>query len=137
MPRPPKLSSSPSVFQSHGKSVKSRRPSQLLYVVLPHPLPAHSEHQRDPLQLIIWAGSTSVGLFAIALAKLLDPSVPIITSASPHNFDLIKARGADVVFDYKDPEVSAKIAHWAEENGYGAIERALDCVSEGGESSVS
>lgn len=58
----------------------------------------------------------------------------MISTASPHNHELVKSRGADVVFDYKDPEVSEKIRKWAEEKGYeGGVQRALDNISEHGE----
>lgn len=33
----------------------------------------------------------------------------MVTTASPANFDLVKSRGADVVFDYHDPECANKI----------------------------
>ncbi|KAF8311483.1 GroES-like protein, partial [Clavulina sp. PMI_390] len=83
--------------------------------------------------ILVWAGSTSVGLFAIRLAKLCDPRISVITIASPHNFDLVKTQGADVVFDYKDPEVSQKIKSWVQENGHSeGIRRGLDCISEQG-----
>ncbi|KAF8311460.1 GroES-like protein [Clavulina sp. PMI_390] len=83
--------------------------------------------------LLIWAGSTSAGLNAISLAKLCDDRIPVITTASPHNFELVKSRGADVVFDHKDPDVSQKIRAWVKEKGYsGGILKGLDCVSVGG-----
>ncbi|KAF8311485.1 GroES-like protein [Clavulina sp. PMI_390] len=87
--------------------------------------------------ILIWAGSTSVGLFAIRLAKLCDPRIPVVTTASPHNFELVKARGADAVFDYKDPQVSKKIKEWAAENGYSeGIRLGLDCISEQGSTAL-
>ncbi|KAF8311465.1 GroES-like protein [Clavulina sp. PMI_390] len=80
--------------------------------------------------ILIWAGSTSVGLYAISLAKMCDERIPVITTASPHSFDLVKSRGADVVFDYKDPEVSQKIKAWLEQNGHSeGILSGLDCIS--------
>lgn len=33
----------------------------------------------------------------------------VVATASPRNFNLVKALGADKVFDYKDPEVVSKI----------------------------
>lgn len=57
----------------------------------------------------------------------------MISTASPHNHELVKARGADVVFDYKDPKVSEKIRNWVEEKGYeGGVQKALDTISEYG-----
>jgi NADPH:quinone reductase-like Zn-dependent oxidoreductase len=33
----------------------------------------------------------------------------VLTTCSPHNFDLVKYYGADAVFDYSDPEVGKKV----------------------------
>lgn len=80
--------------------------------------------------ILIWAGSTSVGLFAIHLAKL--SNIPVVTTASPHNHELVKSLGADAVFDYKDPEVASKIKAWVKGNGYQRFDGALDNISEHG-----
>ena len=45
----------------------------------------------------IYGGSSSVGQYAIQLAKL--SGYKVATVASPHNFELVKNFGADVVFD--------------------------------------
>lgn len=45
----------------------------------------------------VYGGSSSVGQYAIQLAKL--SGYKVATVASPHNFDLVKTFGADVVFD--------------------------------------
>lgn len=59
----------------------------------------------------------------------------MISTASPHNHELVKSRGADVVFDYKDPEVSEKIRKWVEEKGYKeGVQKAFDTISEQGKS---
>ena len=47
--------------------------------------------------LFIYGGSTSVGQYAIQLAKL--SGYKVATVASSHNHELIKNLGADVVFD--------------------------------------
>jgi NADPH:quinone reductase-like Zn-dependent oxidoreductase len=77
-------------------------------------------------QVLIWSGSTGVGMYAIQLAKL--SGAKVVTTAGQHNHELLKKLGADAVFDYKDPDVSKKIREWSG----GAIEFALDCISEGG-----
>lgn len=57
----------------------------------------------------------------------------MITTASPHNHDLLRRLGADAVFDYHDPEVTQKIKTWVKEKGYeNGIERAFDTISEYG-----
>lgn len=81
---------------------------------------------------LVYGGSTSVGLFAIQLAKLA--GYKVLTAASPHNFDLVKQYGADAVVDYKSgstEQVGEQIRKLTNE----ALELALDCVSEG-ESSI-
>ncbi|KPM42101.1 hypothetical protein AK830_g4456 [Neonectria ditissima] len=59
------------------------------------------------VQLLIWAGSTSVGLYAVQLAALFGFS--IATVCSPRHFPLLRSFGAKHVFNYKDPEVISKI----------------------------
>ncbi|GJC85353.1 protein TOXD [Colletotrichum liriopes] len=75
--------------------------------------------------IFIYAGSTSVGLFAIQLAKLAGYTV--VTTASPHSYDLVKRYGADHVYNYKSE-------NWVQEvtSNFPDITLALDCFSEGG-----
>jgi NADPH:quinone reductase-like Zn-dependent oxidoreductase len=40
----------------------------------------------------------------------------VVTTASPKNFDLVKSRGADAVFDYRDPECAAKIRAYTKDS---------------------
>jgi len=102
---------------------------QALYYRLNLPKPwGTPPSSKAPSFVLIWAGSTSVGLFAISLAKL--SGIPVVTTASPHNHALLKRLGADAVFDYRDPDVSKKISKWGEE--YGGIGAALDTISEQG-----
>jgi NADPH:quinone reductase-like Zn-dependent oxidoreductase len=49
----------------------------------------------------------------------------VITTASPDNFELVKSRGADAVFDYHDPECASLIKGYTD----GEIYYVLDCVS--------
>ncbi|MCJ1442839.1 MAG: hypothetical protein MMC23_003336 [Stictis urceolatum] len=78
---------------------------QGLYKSLKLPLP--TEPTIDPYSLLIYGGSTAMGTMAIQYAKM--SGVTVITTASPHNFDLVKSYGADVVFDYNEPDVGSKI----------------------------
>ncbi|PCH40956.1 GroES-like protein [Wolfiporia cocos MD-104 SS10] len=57
--------------------------------------------------LFVYGGSSSVGMFALQLAHVA--GYKVVTVASPRNHELCKSLGADVVFDYKDPDVIAKI----------------------------
>ena len=51
--------------------------------------------------LLVWGGSTSVGIAAIQLA--VAAGYEVITTASPHNVDLVRRLGASRVFDYASP----------------------------------
>ncbi len=51
--------------------------------------------------VLIWVGSTSVGCNAIQLA--VAAGYEVITTCSPHNFDLVKKLGASQAFDYNKP----------------------------------
>jgi NADPH:quinone reductase-like Zn-dependent oxidoreductase len=48
-----------------------------------------------------------MGSLSISYAKLAGYTV--ISTSSPHNFDLLKACGADYIFDHNDPAVVSKI----------------------------
>lgn len=110
---------------------------QALFYRLNLPKPWDPPSSTPPEPVLIWAGSTSVGLFGIALAKLSNPATPVVTTASPHNHGLLKKLGADATFDYKDPEVGEKIRAWAKEKGYeSGVQKALDSVSESGSTSL-
>lgn len=77
-------------------------------------------------QYLIYGASSSVGLFAIQLAKAY--GYKTIAVCSPHNFSLVKSYGADEVVDYKDP--SACSARIKEISG-GGVDIGLDTISEG------
>ena len=53
--------------------------------------------------VLVWGGSTSVGSNAIQLA--VAAGYEVITTASPRNFDYVKALGAAQVFDHNSPGV--------------------------------
>lgn len=59
------------------------------------------------MTLILIFVIASVGLYTLQLAAL--HSFNVITTCSPRNFDLVKASGANHVFDYSDPAVAKKI----------------------------
>ena len=76
--------------------------------------------------VLIWSGSTSVGQYAIQLAKTAGCFV--ITTASPARHSYLTELGADICFDYRDPQVVDKIKAIAKNNlAYG-----FDCISEKG-----
>ena len=86
------------------------------------------------LQFLVWAGSTGVGMYAIKLASLL--GYRVVTTASPHNFELVKSLGASAVFDYKDPKVSTKIQEWIKDQNIGPLTKGFDTISESKDSTA-
>jgi hypothetical protein len=54
-------------------------------------------------------------------------SLTVITTCSPHNFDLVRSRGADYVYDYKSPTAIADVQRAAG----GDLSHILDCVGKG------
>ncbi|KAL5592453.1 hypothetical protein FOBRF1_013479 [Fusarium oxysporum] len=92
---------------------------------LPYPDEKRATQQQHPAPVIfVYAGSTSVGLFTIQIAKLAGYTV--VTTASPRSTDLVKSYGADAVFNYQDPEVADAII-----KQYPDVSLAVDCFSEG------
>jgi NADPH:quinone reductase-like Zn-dependent oxidoreductase len=82
--------------------------------------------------ILISGGASSVGLYAIQIAK--HSGSYVIATASERNFDLVRSFGADVVVDYRDPAKAAKQIREAAASLSPAgrpIEHALDCVSTG------
>lgn len=77
--------------------------------------------------VFIYAGSTCAGLFTIQVAKLA--GMRVITTASPHSFELVKSYGADRVFDYRSATAVEDITA-----AFPDISHAVDCFSEGGSS---
>lgn len=67
-------------------------------------LGAHKKGQ----SVLIWGGSSAVGSNAIQLAA--GAGYDVISTCSKRNFDHIKRLGAIQVFDYKDPDVTEKVA---------------------------
>jgi len=76
--------------------------------------------------ILIWSGSTAVGQYAIQLAKLA--GFRVATTASPRRWEMLKKFGADVIVDYKDPDVVKKL----KEGTNDTIQYGLDCISEHG-----
>jgi D-arabinose 1-dehydrogenase-like Zn-dependent alcohol dehydrogenase len=56
-----------------------------------------------PEAVLIWGGSSSVGLYAIQIAHA--HGIKTITTCSPHNFDLVRSHGATHVFAHSSPTV--------------------------------
>ncbi|GAA5858840.1 hypothetical protein JCM8547_005008 [Rhodosporidiobolus lusitaniae] len=96
---------------------------QALYFRLKLNPPSNPTTKGEPV--LVWGGSTSVGLYAVQLLKL--SGYTVIATASEKNFDLVKDFGAEAVYSYSDPDVSSKIAA-----DHPTLSLALDTISEKG-----
>lgn len=92
----------------------------------------HSQHQpwppvraRDtPEWIVVYGGSSGVGMQAVQLAKAL--GYKVAATASKHNFELVRGYGADEVFDYHDGD---KAIEAIKKVTGGGVRRAMDCIS--------
>ncbi|CDK27122.1 unnamed protein product [Kuraishia capsulata CBS 1993] len=83
------------------------------YPTLPHA-------RRNGQVVIIWGGSTSVGLNAIQLA--VAAGYEVYSTCSPKNFDLLKSLGASHVYDYRDvTAVQEIVSQIGDKNVVGAV----------------
>jgi NADPH:quinone reductase-like Zn-dependent oxidoreductase len=57
--------------------------------------------------VVVWGGSTSVGMNAVQLARAA--GYDVVSTASPRNADLVRSLGADVVVDHGDSEAVAQL----------------------------
>jgi NADPH:quinone reductase-like Zn-dependent oxidoreductase len=67
------------------------------------PLPVSEQGKK----ILIWGGSSAMGSLSISYAKAAEYTV--ISTSSPHNFDLLSACGADYVFDHSHPATISAI----------------------------
>ncbi|XEV01231.1 hypothetical protein FSHL1_006518 [Fusarium sambucinum] len=70
-------------------------------------LAVNRDASSNKASILIWGGNTTVGYYAIQLAKLYN--IEVATTCSPRNFDKARRAGATHVFDYNDNEAIAKI----------------------------
>ncbi|PYI09801.1 putative zinc-binding dehydrogenase family oxidoreductase [Aspergillus sclerotiicarbonarius CBS 121057] len=63
--------------------------------------------QAKDTSVLVWGGSSSVGLYTMQLASICGFNV--LTTCSPKHSDLVRSYGAKHVFDYKDQNVAEKI----------------------------
>ncbi|CAD6588254.1 MAG: hypothetical protein CYPHOPRED_004324 [Cyphobasidiales sp. Tagirdzhanova-0007] len=99
---------------------------QAFYLRLGFPRPGEDNNSLEGKWIVIWSGSTSVGQYAIQLAKL--SGLKIATTASTKKYDMLKKLGADVVLDYKESDVSQKLRKATSDS----IVYGLDTISENG-----
>ncbi|KAJ5151335.1 Enoyl reductase [Penicillium canariense] len=77
-----------------------------------------------PLYVLVYGGSSTIGLLAIQMVKLCGHRV--ITTCSPQNFGLVRSYGADLAFDYNS-DTCAQDIRTATKN---ALRYALDPFAE-------
>ncbi|KAJ5182535.1 Protein TOXD [Penicillium capsulatum] len=82
-----------------------------------------TEPLKTPETILIYGGSSATGALAIQFAKL--SGYTVLTTCSPHNFDLVKRLGADKAFDYKDPNSAAAIREYTQDK----LKLVLDTIS--------
>ncbi|KAK2026637.1 GroES-like protein [Colletotrichum zoysiae] len=68
---------------------------------------AIDRNKGSAINLLVWAGSTSCGLYAIQIAALFGFNIG--TVCSPSQASRLCSLGANHIFDYKDPDVISKI----------------------------
>ncbi|KAK3076451.1 hypothetical protein LTS18_012970, partial [Coniosporium uncinatum] len=114
----------------HGTWAEPMRGSFAEYLVtekdVVYELPEPSKPTKDSFPLFINGGTSSVGKYAIQLAKL--SGLFVVASGSKKNHELLKELGADACVDYKDedwPQQVRKLTH-------DKLEHAFDCVAKGG-----
>ncbi|KAF4338625.1 zinc-type alcohol dehydrogenase [Fusarium beomiforme] len=61
------------------------------------------DRTKSDSKVLIWGGSSSVGQYVIQTAAIF--GFKVLTTCSPHSFDLVKSLGATHVFDYNDSDV--------------------------------
>jgi len=105
---------------------------RVLYEILELPEPslnANPNPNPNPTRtttILVSGGASSVGQYVVQLAKL--SGLYVIATASERNFDLVRALGADLVVDYRDPVAAVNQIRQA---APGPIEHVADCVAKG------
>ncbi|CAM1507341.1 Fc.00g069820.m01.CDS01 [Cosmosporella sp. VM-42] len=97
---------------------------QNLYQALKLRLPDKPTGQGDPFFLLIYGGSSCMGVVGIQYAKLSGATV--VTTCSPKHSGYLKSLGADHVFDYKSPTLIEDILKLTNNT----LKLAFDCIGE-------
>ncbi|KAI0515232.1 putative zinc-binding dehydrogenase family oxidoreductase [Xylaria bambusicola] len=86
--------------------------------------PDTDEWSSARLPVLVFGASTASGTIATQMLQLsgLDP----IAACSPHNFDLVKSRGATAVFDRNQP--ADEITTAIRQHTKGQLRHVLDCI---------
>ncbi|KAK8068864.1 GroES-like protein [Apiospora phragmitis] len=87
-------------------------------------LPEPSKPAKSAFPVLINGGTSSVGKYAVQLAKMA--GLFVIATASKRNHELLKQLGADATIDYKDADWVDQARKVSHDN----LEYAFDCISE-------
>ncbi|KAI0322794.1 dehydrogenase [Amylostereum chailletii] len=88
------------------------------------PTPLSPNTVSPPPSILISGGASSVGQYLVQFAKL--SGMQVLATASGRNAELVKALGADIVFDYGQSDVASQIKDATE----GKLMHAVDAISE-------
>ncbi|KAK5061347.1 hypothetical protein LTR84_007889 [Exophiala bonariae] len=89
-------------------------------------LPEPSKPAKSAFPLLVNGGTSSVGKYAVQLAKLA--GLFVVATGSKKNHDLLKSLGADAVVDYSEQDWPDKVR----ELTHDGLQHAFDCISEKG-----
>lgn len=87
-------------------------------------LPEPSKPAKSAFPVLVNGGTSSVGKYAVQLAK--KSGLYVIATGSKKNHDLLIAHGADAVVDYKDADWPEQVRKLSQDK----LEHAFDCISE-------
>ncbi|KXJ87935.1 zinc-binding dehydrogenase [Microdochium bolleyi] len=93
---------------------------------LPQPGSSSAGSSDKKTQVLIYGGTSSVGLYAVQLAKMA--GLRVIATGSARNHDLLRSLGADETVDYNDADWVEKVRSLTNDD----LRYALDTISEGG-----
>ena len=87
------------------------------------PQPSRDGQRSASGTIYVHAGSTSVGVYAIQLAKMAGLSV--VASSSEHNWPVLRKLGADKTLDYRDPGLVDQVKKFSG----GGVDYVFDCYT--------
>ena len=99
-PIPPELSDDQAAVLPLGASTAACALFQPKHLGLPLPCAADAPRERSGV-VVVWGGSTSVGMNAVQLARAAGYTV--VSTASPRNAETVRSLGAEVVVDHGAP----------------------------------
>ena len=90
---------------------------------LPWPKPEGYEPEEKEKRILVWGGSSSVGMYTLQILNFYGYENVVTTASSVHHGRLLRY-GARACFDYRDHDVLAQIRQEAAEG----IDFVLDCI---------